>query len=156
LEGLDTVRGWHAKNTKNETGFMVAEQLIGAQGHDIIGYTPRPNQIVAWSAQSRAHGATDLLFFRYRAALSGQEEFCYGILDHTTPRGTGRKWNEAKDVFTLARVHSSLWLTPMRASVLLLYSTDNIFSWQAQPQSMAFDFQTEAHWLYYPFWRQQH
>ena len=42
--GLDTVRGWHP-NGKNETGFMVAEQLIGAQGHDIIGFTPRPNPI---------------------------------------------------------------------------------------------------------------
>jgi beta-galactosidase len=49
------------------------------QGHDIIGYTPRPQQSVAWSAQTLAHGATQLLFFRYRAAVFGQEEFCYGV-----------------------------------------------------------------------------
>ena len=46
--------------------------LIGAQGHDIIGYTPRPNQSIAWAAQSFARGATALLFFRYRAAVFGQ------------------------------------------------------------------------------------
>ena len=42
-------------------------------------YTPRPDQIVAWSAQTLAHGANALLFFRYRAAVYGQEEFCYGV-----------------------------------------------------------------------------
>lgn len=30
---------------------------------------------------------------------------------------------------------------------------DNIYSWQAQPQSTAFDFTNEAHRLYQPFWR---
>ena len=68
------------------------------QGHDIIGYTPRPQQAVAWSAQMLAHGAAGILFLRYRAAVFGQEEVCYGILDHATPRATGRKFQEAKQV----------------------------------------------------------
>merc|ERR1712166_360843 len=135
-------------------GFMISEQLIGAQGHDIIGFTPRPQQVVAWSAQTLVHGATGLLFFRYRAALFGQEQFCYGILDHTTPRASGRKFEEAKQVFAIAKgPHASLWLAPIVSRVVLLYSPDNIFAWQAQPQSTAFDFSDEAHRLYKPFWR---
>eukprot|EP00928_Gymnodinium_smaydae_P079550 TRINITY_DN63452_c0_g1_i1.p1 TRINITY_DN63452_c0_g1~~TRINITY_DN63452_c0_g1_i1.p1 ORF type:complete len:769 (-),score=93.70 TRINITY_DN63452_c0_g1_i1:186-2432(-) len=149
---LDTVRGW-APSKDRTAGFMVPEQLIGAQGHDIIGYTPRPDQIVAWSAQTLLHGATSLAFFRYRAAVTGQEMFCYGILDHTTPRGTGRKFQEAKKVYNLARAHDSLWLGTLAPRVALLYSIDSIFSWNAQPQSTAFDYSAEALRMYYPFWR---
>ena len=148
---LDTVRGW-APNP-NSTGWMVAEQLIGAQGHDIIGFNPRPGQVKGWSAQTLAHGADSLVFFRYRAAVFGQEEFCYGVLDHYTKRGEGRKWQEAKDVYALARDYDQLWLAPIKAEVALLYDMENIYAWQAQPQSTAFDFATEAHRLYYPFWR---
>ena len=74
------------------------------------------------------------MFFRYRAAVFGQEEFCYGVLDHTTPRGTGRKWAEAKAVFELARAHETLWLAPITARVAVLYDMENIYAWEAQPQ----------------------
>jgi len=146
------VRGWGSTRTGN-TGFMVPEQLIGAQGHDIIGFTPRPGQAQAWAAASMLHGAISLSWFRYRAAVFGQEQFCYGILDHTTPRGTGRKWKEAQSFYQLARKHENLWLAPVEAQVALLYDSDNVFAWQGQPQSNAFDFGVEAHRLYYPFWR---
>lgn len=149
---LDTVRGW-APQKDRSAGFMVAEQLIGAQGHDIIGYTPRPGQIIAWSAQTLLHGATALAFFRYRAAAVGQEMFCYGILDQATPRGQGRKWQEARQLYQLARSHAGLWLGPVAPRVALLYSIDSVFSWNAQPQSTAFDYFAEAHRMYYPFWR---
>jgi len=151
---LDTVRGWGAaKDAVGETGWMVAEQLIGAQGHDIIGYTPRPGQVLAWAAAAFLHGAIAMNFFRYRAAVYGQEQFCYGILDHSTPRGTGRKWEEAKRVYHMARSYKELWLAPIQAEVALIYDADNLFAWQAQPQSTMFDFETEAHRLYHPFWR---
>ena len=67
----------------------------------------------SWSAATLAHGATALVFFRYRAAVFGQEEFCYGVLDHATPRGEGRKWREAQRTFALARAHAPLWLAPL-------------------------------------------
>jgi len=148
---LDTVRGW--ARGMNHSGWMVAEQLIGAQGHDVIGYTPRPGQVAGWAAASLLHGARSVSFFRYRAAVYGQEQFCYGILDHSTPRGTGRKWREVQDVYKLARDHERLWLAPVRAQVALLYADENIFAWQAQPQSTQFRFEDEAHRLFHPFWR---
>lgn len=80
---LDMVRCWGQYDSGSFRGYTITEQLIGAQGHDIIGYTPRPNQAIAWSSQTFAHGGNALLFFRYRAAVFGQEEYCYGILDQT-------------------------------------------------------------------------
>ena len=133
--------------------FAVIEQLIGAQGHDIIGYTPRPQQAVAWSAQMLAHGAAYISFFRWRAAAFGQEEFCYGVLDQTTPRGTGRKLLEAKQVFDLMSSAPALWTRPLAAKVAVLYDFNNVYAWQAQPQSTAFDFGEELLRLYTPFWR---
>lgn len=41
----------------------------------------------------------------------------------------------------------------MVSRVAVIYDMDNIFSWQAQPQSTAFDFSNETHRLYQPFWR---
>jgi len=132
--------------------FAVIEQLIGAQGHDIIGYTPRPHQAVAWSAQMLAHGCQSISFFRWRAAAFGQEEFCYGVLDQATPRGTGRKLREARQVFELMRSAEALWTQPISAKVAVLYDFQNVWAWQAQPQSTAFDFGTELARLYTPFW----
>ena len=34
-----------------------------------------------WSYQSMAHGADSLMYFRYRGATKGAEQFCYGVLD---------------------------------------------------------------------------
>jgi len=56
-------------------------------------------------------------------------------------------------VFDIAKAHADLWMQPPSARVALMYDTDNIFSWQAQPQSTAFDFTSEALRLYHPFWR---
>jgi beta-galactosidase len=131
---------------------MVIEQLIGAQGHDIIGYTPRRGQAAAWSmAALLAHGAHGLLFFRYRPALFGQEEYCYGVLDHSGEKGN--KYFEAKELFHSATLHKHIIQSRVQARVALLYDMESAYIWQAQPQSILFDFSTENHRLYYPFWR---
>ena len=56
-------------------------------------------------------------------------------------------------MFSIARDHEQLWLAPMVARIAVIYDMDNIFAWQAQPQSTAFDFSNESHRLYQPFWR---
>ena len=54
---------------------------MGAQGHDVTGFLPRPNQARMWACQGMARGCESLFFFRYRGATKGAEQFCYGILD---------------------------------------------------------------------------
>lgn len=48
---------------------------MGAQGHGVIGYIPRPNQAKMWSYQWMAHGCSSLMYFRYREATKGAEPF---------------------------------------------------------------------------------
>lgn len=47
---------------------------MGAQGHDVIGYLPRPRQAKMWSYQGIAHGCSSLMYFRYRGATKGAEQ----------------------------------------------------------------------------------
>ncbi|MEA1974830.1 MAG: beta-galactosidase, partial [Bacillota bacterium] len=70
---LDMIRG--LKNKK----FWVVEQLIGAQGHDYVGWLPRPNQAKLWAMQAHLRGAESIFFFRYKGLNKGEEQFCQGI-----------------------------------------------------------------------------
>jgi beta-galactosidase len=54
--------------------------IMGAQGHDVIVYLPRPNQANLWPCRPWRTAAT-VLFFRYRGYTKGAEQFCFGILD---------------------------------------------------------------------------
>jgi beta-galactosidase len=71
----------YIRGLKNKS-FTVMEQISGFQGHDLMGYLPAPGQISTWLMQAIAHGADQIVFFRFRTARFGQEQLCYGILDH--------------------------------------------------------------------------
>jgi len=63
--------------------FFILEQQSGPGGQ--LSYllpTPIPGQIRLWTYQDIAHGATGVLYFRYRTALFGAEQLWYGIYDH--------------------------------------------------------------------------
>lgn len=87
---LDHARAW----TGN---FMVPEQQSGPGGqapyfHD----TPEPGEVRRMAYTSIAHGADSLLFFRWRTARFGAEEYWCGVLDHdNVPR---RRYDEVKQV----------------------------------------------------------
>lgn len=142
---LDFIRGLKGKN------FWILEELMGAQGHNIIGYLPRPNQAKMWAYQAVAHGAEAILFFRYRAATFGTEEFCYGIIDHDNREG--RKFNEVKDFFNDVVKYEKILESPIKSDIALIYDYENIWSWRIHPQSTAFNFVKEALRLYRPFYK---
>ncbi len=139
----DFNRGLKDKN------FWIVEQLIGAQGHDVIGYLPRPNQSKLWSMQAFAHGCSDMLFFRWRGMNRGAEQFCYGVLDHDNR--TGRKYREAASIIETAMSHEAVLQSSIANQVAVLYDYDNAWSWQFQRQSQAFDYTQELMRLYTPF-----
>lgn len=140
---LDFVRGLKGRP------FWIMEELMGAQGHDVIGYLPRPNQARMWSFHAFAHGCSDMLFFVWRAMTRGAEQFCLGIIDHDNVRS--RKYEEVSSVFKDIAPHAELFQSNIDADVAVLYDYDNIWSWRFQPQSDAFDFKTELLRLYEPF-----
>ncbi len=87
---LDHARAW----TGN---FMIPEQQSGPGGqapyfHD----TPERGEVRRMAYTSIAHGADSLLFFRWRTARFGAEEYWCGILDHDNVRR--RRYAEVKQL----------------------------------------------------------
>lgn len=133
--GLDYIRGLRGEN------FWITEAIMGAQGHDITGFLPRPNQAKLWSWQGMAHGCEGLMYFRYRGATKGAEQFCYGILDaDNVPR---RRFFEVKSFFQEVRPYEQVLTTPVHSDVAILYDFDALASFRIQQQSCLLDCERE-------------
>jgi beta-galactosidase len=85
--GLDHARAWSGN-------FMVPEQQSGPGGQmDYFHDTPEPGEMRRMAYTSIARGGDSLLFFRWRTARFGAEEYWCGVLDHdSVPR---RRYREA-------------------------------------------------------------
>lgn len=142
---LDYIRG-----LKNEN-FWIVEELMGAQGHDIIGYLPRPGQSKMWAYQAMAHGCQNMLFFRYRGMTRGAEQFCLGIIDQNNQKG--RKYYEAQSFMKDIKEYEDIINSQIVSDIAVLYDFDNIWSWHYQKQSSDFDFTEELLRLYAPFYK---
>lgn len=133
--GLDYIRGLRGEN------FWITEAIMGAQGHDITGFLPRPNQAKLWSWQGMAHGCEGLMYFRYRGATKGAEQFCYGILDaDNIPR---RRFFEVQSFFQEVRPYEQVLTTPVHSDVAILYDFDALASFRIQQQSCLLDCERE-------------
>lgn len=140
---LDYIRGLKQQN------FWIVEELMGAQGHNQIGYLPRPNQAKLWAYQAMIRGCEHMLFFRWRGMDRGAEQFCLGILD--VDNQDNRKLQEVREFIADIAPHDAVLGMPIPSSVAILYDYDNIASWAIQQQSADFDFTTELMRLYAPF-----
>ena len=97
--------------------FLILEQQSGPGGQlSYMHSTPRPGQIRMWTYQSIAHGATGILYFRYRTALYGAEQLWYGIYDHDREenyrsreiRQVAKELNRLGDLFLKERQHNEV------------------------------------------------
>ena len=126
--GLDYIRGLRREN------FWVTEAIMGAQGHDITGFLPRPNQAKMWSWQAIARGCDGLMYFRYRGATKGAEQFCYGILDaDNVPR---RRFFEVQDFFRSVQQYEDILSAQVHSDAAILYDYDSLASFRIQQQSI--------------------
>lgn len=139
----------YVRGLKNDN-YWIVEELMGAQGHTVIGYLPRPNQAKLWSYQAIAHGCSNLLYFRWRGMNKGAEQYCLGIIDHNNR--DSRKYYEVQSFFKDIRNYEEVVNSKIKSKIAVLYSFDNIWSWKAQPQSVEFDFTKELVRLYTPFY----
>ncbi|MDF2545424.1 MAG: beta-galactosidase [Anaerosolibacter sp.] len=140
----DYVRGLKNRN------YWIVEELMGAQGHNVIGYLPRPNQAKMWAYQAMAHGCENMLFFRWRGMTRGAEQFCLGIIDQDNE--DGRKYQEVKSFMKDVVNHGTVIKSEIQSDIAVLYDYDNIWSWYNQQQSSAFNFTDELVRLYMPFY----
>lgn len=133
--GLDYIRGLKGKN------FWITEAIMGAQGHDVTGFAPRPNQAKMWSWQGMARGCESLMYFRYRGATKGAEQFCYGILDADNVKR--RKFYEVQEFFKEAKEVSKELESPIQSKVAIVYDYDSLAAFRIQRQSILLDCEQE-------------
>lgn len=141
----DYIRGLKGSN------YWIVEEIMGAQGHDIIGWLPRPGQAKMWAYHAVAHGCENMLFFRWRGMTKGAEQFCTGIIDQDNQNG--RKYREVRSFISDIKKYESLIKSDIKSDIAVLYDYDNIWSWRFQRQSSEFDFTKELLRLYTPFYR---
>lgn len=129
----DVMRGIRRQN------FWVMEEKCGHAGWNTMGPIPRPGQVRAWAWQAVGHGADAIVFFRWRSCRSGTEQFWQGILNHDAR--PGRRYREIAQLGAeLARLGPELDGTQPRCDAAILYSYDQIWALQIQPQVPGFSF----------------
>ena len=105
--------------------YLILEELAGAQGpYTYTTPEPPPGQLRLWAYQAIAHGANGILFFRWRSARSGSEEFWQGILD---PAGNdNRRLREISAMGAEVRK-----LAPLLAETRVPSRLALVYSWNA-------------------------
>ena len=143
---LDYIRGLKGEN------FWITEAIMGAQGHDVTGFLPRPNQAKMWSYQGMAHGADSLMYFRYRGATKGAEQFCYGIIDADNVKR--RKFYEVQSFFRDIIKYREAMEAPVKNEAAIVYDYDSLASFRIQRQSILLDPAAEMQKFYKAFYDQ--
>ena len=121
----------------------VTEAIMGQQGHNDIGYAPKPDEAKGWALSSLDHGVETLIFFRYRGFTKGAEQFCFGILDADNVKR--RKYYETQSFFKEAKKRDVEY---PQADVCIVYDYDAKSSMSIQRQSDVFDYEKECQKLY--------
>ena len=142
---LDAARGLKQKN------FWMMEQQSGPSGAHYVGETPRPGEIRLWAYQAIAHGADAILFFRWRTARFGVEQYWHGILDHAGL--PNRRYAEVKRMGQELKRLPSLAGQPTQAQAAILVSYDSRFALRIQPHNPAFDYKKHVRHIYTPLRR---
>jgi len=117
---MDQARAWSGN-------FMVPEQQSGPGGQGAyIHDTPEPGEMRRMAYTSIARGADSLLFFRWRTARFGAEEYWCGVLDHdSVPR---RRYREAAQLGQeLKRVGPALLGTHVFVNVGVAAADQEVF-----------------------------
>jgi len=137
----DLMRGARACN------YWVMEQQSGAIGWNTFGQSPPPGVIRMWTYQSIGHGAETVVFFRWRTARAGTEQFWHGILDHHGQPGT--RYHEVARIGAELHRHAREWARGCpRNEIAIMVSYPNVWSLQIQPQTAGLSYWQEVHRLY--------
>lgn len=140
--GHDTMRGLKQQN------FWVMEQQAGPSGWEIVSPTPRPGELRLWAYQSIAHGADGIVFFRWRTARYGTEQYWHGLLDHHGQ--TGRPYEEIKQMgVELQKIGAAIQGSSVKAKVAILQSYDSRFAFQIQPNNSSFQYSEHVTHIYH-------
>ena len=131
---------------KNQN-FVVMEQQAGPCGWDRMGQTPKPGQLRLWTHQAVAHGAEGIVYFRFRTALFGMEQYWHGVLDHDgVPRR--RFYEIQKTGQELKKLPTDIIYGAKRQEVLLYRSFDDVWSHEIKSHRSNFYYEGILHSYY--------
>ena len=129
-----------------QQSFWVMEQQAGAGGWQMVVPHPRPGELRLWAYQAIAHGADGIVFFRFRTARHGTEQYWHGLLEHD---GTvGRRYLEAKTFgLELQKIGAQVVGSVAKSSVALLNDYNSRFALQIQPNNPELQYASQfSHW----------
>jgi beta-galactosidase len=142
----DTMRGLKRQN------FWVMEQQAGPGGWEIVSVPPRPGELRLWAYQAIAHGADAILFFRWRTARFGTEQYWHGLLDHDGR--AGRRYEEIRRMGAeIKQAGQRLAGAAVRPTIAMLLSYDARFAFQVQQNNPQFSYADHLHQLYRAFFQ---
>lgn len=129
----ELMRGVKDKN------FWVMEQQAGPCRWDKFGTTPRPGQLRLWTYQAIAHGCEDMVYFRFKSAPFGMEQYWLGLVDHDgIPRRcfyvikqAGEEINRLSDIFVGAE---------NKTDILIVKSYEDVWSHKIKSHIDGFDY----------------
>ena len=143
---VDTMRGLKSKN------IWVMEQQAGSGGWEMLSVTPRPGELRLWAYQAIAHGADAIVFFRWRTARFGTEQYWHGLLDHDSL--PSRRYDEIKRMGTeIKEVGDQILGSQVESPVAMMLSYDSRFAFQIQPNNPRFSYPEHFHKIYRAFYQ---
>lgn len=130
-----------------DKGFVVMEEQAGPAGWDVFGSTPRPGQLRLWTYQAAAHGAEGIVYFRFRTALFGMEQYWYGVLDHDgVPRR--RYYELQKTGRELQRLEPYIMNGKNQYDVLIVKSYDNVWGHDIKRHAHKYNYENHLYSFY--------
>jgi beta-galactosidase len=141
----DTMRGLKKQN------FWVMEQQSGGGGWEYVAVPPKPGELRLWTYQSIAHGADAIVYFRWRTARTGTEQYWQGILEH---HGIpGRRYTEVSQVGEeLQKISEIVTGSRSKPQVAVMQSYDTRFAFQVQPNNPRFGYEKHILDIYRGFY----
>jgi beta-galactosidase len=142
----DTMHGLKHKNV------WVMEQQAGPGGWEVVSVAPRPGELRLWAYQSIAHGADAIVFFRWRTARFGTEEYWHGLLYHDG-RPT-RRYDEIKRMGAeIKTAGEQIVGASKKAQVAMILSYDSRFAFQIQANNEKFSYPNHFQHFYRDLYR---
>lgn len=127
----------HVRGLKQQP-FWVMEQQPGPINWTGINPPVAPNQVRLWCYQDAAHGADNVLFFRWRACWLGQEQYHSGLMDNANRPARGSR--EAKIISGEWNTHGQPVAAPRKTAMLVSY--DDLWAQQLDPHARGWHYWT--------------
>jgi beta-galactosidase len=131
--------------------FWMMEQQAGPSGWGKLSPTPLPGELRLWTWQAIARGAAGIVYFRWRTALIGTEQYWHGVLPHDgTP---GRRYREIAQTGQEFQRIGDLATASFPTEVALLRSYDTLWAFEAQPTADGLSYAEQLDHYYNACWR---